>query len=181
MIVFLLIGILFSIAALACFGFGLQTLTLLLLFGLLTAISVIDWNTQIIPPQLNLALGLLGVISYFTMPGATVLERLIGFFCISLPMFLVVLVVPGGFGGGDIKMMAAAGLLLGWKGTVAAFLTGLLFGGTYGIYLLAAKKKDRKDHFAFGPFLSLGVALSAFGGMGTLLVDRYLQMTGALL
>lgn len=174
-------GMLFSVAAVVCYGISLQTLTLLLLYGILTAIAWIDWKTQTIPPLLNIMIGIVGILSCFTMPGPTVTERLIGFVCISVPMYLVVLFVPGGFGGGDIKMMAATGLLLGWKGTVAAFLIGLLSGGCYGIWLLAARKKSRKDHFAFGPFLSLGVAVAAFGGTGAMLVDLYLQMTRTML
>lgn len=176
-----ILGAFFAIAAMVYYGIGSELLTMLALDVILTVIACIDWNTQTIPPVWNLLLGALGIISYFTMPGPTIPERVIGFFCISLPMFLVVLFVPQGFGGGDIKMMAASGLLLGWKGNVAAFFIALLIGGGYGIYLLAAKKKDRKDHFAFGPFLSLGVALSAFGGLGTRLVELYLSMPGAIL
>lgn len=65
--------------------------------------------------------------------------------------------IPGAFGGGDIKLMAAAGILLGAKLTGTAFFFSVLAGGVYGIYLLAGKKKGGKDHFAFGPFLCLGI------------------------
>ena len=35
----------------------------------------------------------------------------------------------------------------------------------YGIYLLAAKKAGKKDHFAFGPFLCAGIVIAMlFGG-----------------
>ena len=37
---------------------------------------------------------------------------------------------------------------------------GILGGGVYGMYLLAAKKADKKDHFAFGPFLCAGIVLA---------------------
>jgi leader peptidase (prepilin peptidase)/N-methyltransferase len=114
------------------------------------------------------------------LPGISVFERLIGAFCISVPLILIVLVIPGGFGGGDIKMMAASGILLGWKGNVAAFFIALLLGGGYGIYLLASKKKGRKDHFAFGPFLSIGIAISLYADLGTLLLDKYIGMFAIL-
>ena len=71
----------------------------------------------------------------------------------------------GGFGGGDIKLMAAAGLFLGWQNTLLAMFFGIVFGGIYGIYLLAAKKAGKKDHFAFGPFLCAGIVIAMlFGG-----------------
>ena len=69
------------------------------------------------------------------------------------------------FGGGDIKLMAAAGLFLGWQNTLLAMFFGIVFGGIYGIYLLAAKKAGKKDHFAFGPFLCAGIVIAMlFGG-----------------
>ena len=71
----------------------------------------------------------------------------------------------GAFGGGDIKLMAAAGLFLGWQNTLLAMFFGIVFGGIYGIYLLAAKKAGKKDHFAFGPFLCAGIVIAMlFGG-----------------
>ena len=39
---------------------------------------------------------------------------------------------------------------LGWQNTLLAMFFGILGGGVYGMYLLAAKKADKKDHFAFG-------------------------------
>ena len=69
------------------------------------------------------------------------------------------------FGGGDIKLMAAAGLFLGWQNTLLAMFFGIVFGGIYGIYLVAAKKAGKKDHFAFGPFLCAGIVIAMlFGG-----------------
>ena len=60
---------------------------------------------------------------------------------------------------------AAAGLFLGWQNTLLAMFFGIVFGGVYGIYLLAAKKAGKKDHFAFGPFLCAGIVIAMlFGG-----------------
>ena len=61
--------------------------------------------------------------------------------------------------------MAAAGLFLGWQNTLLAMFFGIVFGGMYGIYLLASKKAGKKDHFAFGPFLCAGIVIAMlFGG-----------------
>ena len=131
--------------------------------------------------MLNIILGALGLVSILTIPGMSVAERVIGFFCISVPMFLIVLLVPGGFGGGDIKMMAASGILLGWKGNLAAFFIGLIIGGVYGAFLLISGKKGRKEHFAFGPCLSIGIFVSAYAGIGMRIVDQYLYMIQTML
>ena len=68
-------------------------------------------------------------------------------------------------------MMGMAGYSLTEDDSMAA---AVLFGGIYGIYLLAAKKKERKDHFAFGPFLCLGMVLGLLCGQP--LIDWYLGM-----
>ena len=72
-------------------------------------------------------------------------------------------------------MMAAIGILLGWKGTVMAFLIGLLLGGGYGVYVLLTKKMGRKEHFAFGPFLAIGIGISLYAGLGVSWMNRYLE------
>lgn len=163
------------------YGMSMAALTLFLVSAVLVMITVIDAYTQTIPPVLNIILGVLGLVSILTMPGISVAERVIGFFCISVPMFLIVLLVPGGFGGGDIKMMAASGILLGWKGNLAAFFIGLIIGGVYGAFLLISGKKGRKEHFAFGPCLSIGIFVSAYAGIGMRIVDQYLYMIQTML
>lgn len=171
-----LLGGILAVSVVVYYGLSPEALTLFLVYCILTTIAFIDADTQYIPPVLNIILAVLGVISIWTLPGPGLLERVIGVFCISVPLLLIVLIIPGGFGGGDIKMMAAAGVLLGWKANVAAFLIGVILGGVYGIYVLVTKKKGRKDHFAFGPFLSIGIAVAAYGGFGTYIVDLYLNM-----
>lgn len=163
------------------YGMSMAALTLFLVSAVLVMITVIDMYTQTIPPVLNIILGALGLVSILTMPGISVAERVIGFFCISVPMFMIVLLVPGGFGGGDIKMMAASGILLGWKGNLAAFFIGLIIGGGYGAFLLISGKKGRKEHFAFGPCLSIGIFVSAYAGIGMRIVDQYLYMIQTML
>ena len=111
-----------------------------------------------------LALAVCGAVSVLLSP-ADWLPHIIGALCVSVPMFLLCLVIDGAFGGGDIKLMAAAGLFLGWQNTLLAMFFGIVFGGIYGIYLLAAKKAGKKDHFAFGPFLCAGIVIAMlFGG-----------------
>lgn len=169
-------GGILAIVIVVHYGIGLQALTLFLLYCILTVIAFIDFDTQYIPPELNVLIAVLGILSIWTFPGPTIIERVIGLFCISLPMLLIVLIVPEGFGYGDIKMMAAAGVFLGWKATLVAFFIGLILGGSFGAYLWLVRKKDRKFHFAFGPFLSVGIAIAAYGGLGTYWMNLYIDM-----
>lgn len=171
-----LLGGVVAVLLYAYYGCNLAWLTVFLLFADLTIIFMIDHDTMIIPVGLNIALFVYGVISIFTMGDFVQLSltsRMIGMFSIALPMYLIILLVPGGFGGGDVKMMFAIGFFLGWKATVVAFFIGLFIGAIYGIYGLIRRKMGKKDHFAFGPSLCIGVVVATF--YGNQLMDLYLH------
>ena len=127
-------------------------------------IALIDWDTQLIYDRFHVMILLLGIGSIWLFPEHGIVNRLIGALIISVPMLVLALIIPGAFGGGDIKLMAASGLLLGTAATVCAMFFGLLTGGAYGAWMLKSGKLDKKDHFAFGPFLALGLAVAALWG-----------------
>lgn len=178
------LGGVFAVVLIMRFGLTLEAVTVFLFFALLTIIAFIDIDTMEIPFVLNVCILVLGVISIFTRGGfvltggnLSLVSRLIGMLCVSLPLFLIVLVIPDGFGGGDIKLMFAAGFFLGWKATVIAFFIGLVIGGVQGMVLLVRRKKGKEDHFAFGPALSVGLVCATF--VGNQLMDRYIDMLRA--
>ena len=154
------------------YGRFLAALTAFAFFSVLTVITFIDIDTMEILPGTVITVAVLGVISYFTMPTVSILSRVIGALCVSLPMYLLTLAIEGAFGGGDIKLMAAAGLFLGWKATLISTLLSFVFGGIWAVYLLLSKKKGRKDHFAFGPFLCMGMAVGLL--YSSEIIDWYL-------
>jgi leader peptidase (prepilin peptidase)/N-methyltransferase len=126
-------------------------------FCALIVIALVDASIQEIPDSMNLVIFLCGIIAIWGWPEIGIVPRLIGILCISLPLFLLSLLIDGAFGMGDVKLMAAAGFLLGWQHTLLAFFIALILGGVYGMSLLVLRKKGRKDHFAFGPALAVGI------------------------
>lgn len=160
------------------FGYGFKALTYYAFFCVLLVVTFVDQDTMEIPPVLNVIILVLGVISIWSVGGLSIIDRIIGMFCISLPLFLIIQVVPDGFGGGDIKLMFAAGFFLGWRQTVTAFFVGLVLGGLYGIVAMVRRKMGKSDHFAFGPFLCIGLVSAVF--CGSYLLDLYwTYVTGA--
>jgi len=140
---------------------------------LMVLVTIKDIKTMEIPNEYILvALGL-GIISAIFTHNIPLWERFVGFLCVSLPLFLIVLAVPEAFGGGDIKLMAACGFFLGFRLTLFAFFLAVLTGGSYGIWLLLAKKKQKKEHFAFGPFLCFGMAMALL--FGNTLLEFYFR------
>ena len=79
-----------------------------------------------------------------------------------------------GIGGGDIKLMAAAGLLIGWKLNIVALMLGCVLGSIIHLSIMAMKKGERR--LAFGPYLSLGIYIAMI--CGEQLVSWYLSIMG---
>lgn len=156
------------------FGIGLYSLTMFIFLAFLTVITFIDIDTMEIPPVLNFGIFLIGIVSIWTVGGISIADRLIGMFAVSAPLFIIALF--GGFGGGDVKLMFAAGFLLGWKAVIAAFFIGIIAGGIYAGYLLIKKLKGKKEEVAFGPFLCLGLSIAAFAGEE--LFNAYISFLG---
>jgi prepilin signal peptidase PulO-like enzyme (type II secretory pathway) len=132
-----------------------------LLVSVLITASLIDLDTREIPNGAVLTVLVLAAAVFaaeWIMAGWSniLLMKLIGFFAVSLPM-LVIARFTGGFGGGDIKLMAAAGLYLGAPGVALAFLAGCALGALYGLLLIFKKKAGRKTAIPFAPFLSAGI------------------------
>ena len=95
-----LIGGAFAVFSVAMYGIHLSALLFFLVICDLMVITMIDADTQEIPPQLNVILLLLGIPAIWVLPGPTIIERVIGLFAISVPMFILMLF--NGFGGGDV-------------------------------------------------------------------------------
>jgi leader peptidase (prepilin peptidase)/N-methyltransferase len=76
-------------------------------------------------------------------------------------------------GTGDGWLMLAGCLLVGLKGSIIALFVGLLLGSIFG---MIHKVRTGDSVFAFGPYLSVGLAVGAlWGGQ---LADLYLSITG---
>lgn len=166
-------GVLYCIIF-AEYGFSIETLLYALLFSALITLSVIDFRTYEIPLGINifiLALGLVRVVTDYT----NWLGYAIGLFCVSGFLYLIYLVTKGrGIGGGDIKLMAVCGLLLGWKLVILSFVLGCIIGSV--IHLIRMKVSGEGHVLAMGPYLAVGVMISTL--YGERLIHWYLSCLG---
>ncbi|MDR1604832.1 MAG: prepilin peptidase [Gracilibacteraceae bacterium] len=156
-------------------GEVLRAAAMLVLVSALVAVIFIDARHMIIPNSLVLVILAAGLLLCFTPAPPTLAERLIGLVCVSGPLFLLA-VLSGGraMGMGDIKLMAAAGLCLGWPGTVAAFFIGAFLGSVVSVAAAAGKSRKLGGRIPFGPYLAGGIIICLF--YGRILIDLYLSL-----
>lgn len=145
------------VAVCARYGFSFDSLIYCALVSMLLIVAMIDIDTMIVPPQMTISILILGVIGLFLIKSPTLIERGIGFLVGGLPFLLVALASKGGMGGGDIKLMAVCGLLLGWKLILLSQLVAVVAGGIYAAILLLTKRKKKGAELALVPFLAGGM------------------------
>jgi len=111
--------------------------------------------------NLSLGLGVWGMIIGFAIGG--------GF-------FLAQFVVSSGrwIGGGDIRLGALMGLMLGWKMVLVALFLAYFSGAIVGIILILAGKKKMSSQIPFGTFLSIATFLTLLFGQP--LLNWYLNL-----
>ena len=140
----------------------------------LLVLSIIDWRTYEIPFGINVFLFVLG-IAMTILDRGNLVEHLIGMICVSVLLGILYLLTGGrAIGGGDIKLMFACGLILGWKLILLAFFLGCIIGSVVHIIRMSVKKAGRM--LAMGPYLSAGILLAALWGNAW--VNWYLSLLG---
>lgn len=146
----------------AVLGFSFSTAAACLFVSALVVVTVIDARTMEIPLGTTITIAVLGGIAT-ALDYPNWLSHVIGLFAVSLPLFLIFLVTKGrGIGGGDIKLMAGCGLLLGWKLVLVGFFAGCILGTIIHLTIMAVTKADSR--LSFGPYLSAGVLLALLFG-----------------
>lgn len=166
-------GILY-IVVFAVNGLELTSIIYCFLTSALIVLSVIDWRTYEIPFGINIFILVLGILHVF-LDHDNWSEYVIGFFCVSLFLELLLLVSGGrAIGGGDVKLMACAGLAIGWQNITLAFFLGCIIGSV--IHLIRMKVTNAGNRLAMGPYLAAGIFISML--WGEKMITAYLTLAG---
>ncbi len=156
------------------FGLSIESLLYCLMFSALLTLSVIDFRTYEIPLGINIFILTLGLIRVAT-DLSNWSDYVIGSLCVSIVLYLIYLASRGAaIGGGDVKLMAACGLLIGWKNIILGFLLGCIIGSV--CHLIRMKVSKEGHILAMGPYLSAGVFITAMWGEE--LISWYLGTMG---
>ena len=120
-------GILYVILF-AVHGINFESLIYCFFVSALLTLSVIDFRTMELPLGFRAFILCLGV-AHAVYDYDNWVHYVIGFFAASLFLLLCLLLTRGkGIGGGDIKLMAVAGLMLGWQNMMMALVVGCVIG-----------------------------------------------------
>jgi leader peptidase (prepilin peptidase)/N-methyltransferase len=130
----------------------------------LVAITAIDMERGIIPDLITLPGILAGLSVNLITDRVGWVDSILGIVVGGGLFFVIIVASGGGMGGGDMKLGAMFGALLGWKVTLFALFIAVVLGGALALALMASGRVHRKDPIPFGPFLAAGGAISLFWG-----------------
>lgn len=155
-------------------GLNIEAILVFIIASILIVIALIDLDTMTIPNETIISLIPFALLLIFFKDRVNMISILTGFFIISLPMYSLNIFIKGGFGGGDIKLMAICGAMLGWKSALVSGVIAIFIAGMYSSYMLIFQKIKLGTHIAFGPYLCLGVYISLL--YGDIIMDKYIAL-----
>lgn len=149
---------------------GIPLLFQVIFLILMVPIAVIDYRHYIIPDSITLSFLVAGFAVSFVPGGVTPVQSIIGILAGGGSLWLlgfigsVVFKKGDAMGGGDIKLMAAAGALFGPEIALFSIIFGAFLGSAVGIPMILLRKLRSDHHIPFGPFLGAGLWISVIAG-----------------
>lgn len=173
----LLTGTLF-VLVFSVYGISIKTITSLILVSVLIAVSFIDIKYKEIPTEITVTGFILVLAAYIfsfitkIMTIQELLDYLYGFLLAAVVMFIFAL--PGWMGGGDFKLSAFIGFVLGFKLTIVFLFFSFVIGGLVSMAQMIFAKKFVEKYVPFAPYLALGSITALL--FGHQIINIYLQI-----
>jgi len=142
------------------FGISLQTIFAIFLTWALIALSMIDFDHQLLPDDITLPFLWIGItlslFNIYTDIESSVLGAIFGYGSLWL-VYISFKIITGkeGMGHGDFKLLAMFGAWFGWQALPLIIILSSVVGATIGISLIIFKSHDRNTAIPFGPYLAI--------------------------
>ena len=165
------------------FGGNWQGAFALIFLWCLIALTMIDFDTQLLPDDITLPLLWLGLIVNAIGPGFimsvspnvangqsnllrdALFGAVFGYLFLWSVYWLFKLVAKKeGMGYGDFKLLAALGAWMGWQSLWIIVLFSSLVGALFGIGGMLLQGRHKNQPFAFGPFLAIAGLMTLLWG-----------------
>lgn len=149
------------------FGWSWFLLEYLLFAFALIVSSVIDLDHMILPDSFTLSGIVIGLIGALLNPDRAFFDAALGVllgggFLYAIAYYYVVVRKIEGMGGGDIKLLAWIGAVLGWKCLPFVIIASSFVGLFFGVFYMMKSKKGLQTGIPFGPYLSIAALLYIF-------------------
>ncbi|MBL1141638.1 MAG: prepilin peptidase [Proteobacteria bacterium] len=153
------------------FGVSLQALFAICLTWALIALTMIDFDHQLLPDDITLPFLWLGIIlnldkfSIFTDLKSSVLGAIFGYGILWF-VYITFKLITGkeGMGHGDFKLLAVLGAWFGYQFLPLIIIMSSLVGALIGITLMIFKSHNRSTAIPFGPYLAIAGWVSMLWG-----------------
>jgi leader peptidase (prepilin peptidase) / N-methyltransferase len=150
-------------------GPSIQTGVALLFTWALICLTLIDFDTQLLPDSITLPLLwfalFVSLFNVFVTPETALIGALVGYLTLWSVFWLFKLATgKEGMGYGDFKLLAAIGALLGWEMLPQVIMLSAFVGATVGLILIAVKGRDKNTPIPFGPYLSIAAFIALIWG-----------------
>ena len=162
-------------------GITLQTLAFCFFGWALLALTMIDYDTQLLPDDITLPLLWAGLIVNSFGLVVSLDQALWGAVAGYLSLWSVywafkLITGKEGMGYGDFKLLAALGAWLGWTKLPLIILLSSLVGTVIAVLLIITKRQERSNPIPFGPYLAIAGFIALI--WGDQLVQAYLSFSG---
>jgi len=156
------------------YGMTVQFFVYSALFASLIAVTFIDFDFKEIPDSISVSGIVVGTVLSLLFPFLHGSNSAMGGLLASLKGILAgggiiyatailgkIAFRRDAMGGGDVKLLAMIGSLLGWKLTLLTFFLAPFLGATFGIIV---KLKTGESEIPYGPFLSMAAFIALVWG-----------------
>ncbi len=137
-------------------------------FGLVV-VSFIDLDHMILPDSFTLSGVVLGLLGGILNPARELMPAVWGVlfgggFLWAVAYIYYLIRKEEGMGGGDIKLLAWIGAILGWTSVPFVILVSSIIGTVFGVFVALKNKAGMRSTIPFGPYLALAALLYIFWG-----------------
>ncbi|MBL3617760.1 MAG: prepilin peptidase [gamma proteobacterium endosymbiont of Lamellibrachia anaximandri] len=165
------------------FGPSWEALAAMTLTWALISLSLIDFDTQLLPDNITLPFLWLGLLlslnGLFTDSQSAIIGAAAGYLSLwSVYQLFKRLTGKEGMGYGDFKLLALLGAWLGWHYLPQIILLSAFVGALFGVSMILFRGRDRNIPIPFGPYLACAGWISLL--WGDTINHAYLQWAGLL-
>lgn len=159
----MLTGVLFASAPIFL-GWSGELLVGWILISLFMIIFVTDVAYMLIPDKILLFFIVIFIVLRVSFPLTPWWDSIVGGAVGFSLLLSIAIVSKGGMGGGDIKLFAVIGFVLGMKMVLLSLLFACLYGALLGIIGLLTGILKKKTLIPFGPYIVFGTLTAYFWG-----------------